>query len=87
MGKGKIQYWVETLLWGFVGVILLVTAYGFIRGYPGYDDTDDAVNGERSNMVLHTDYGTGCQYLSTRSLFTTSTPVPRLDDNGNHVCY
>jgi hypothetical protein len=82
MEKTKMQRYVETLLWGFIGLWLVVTAYGWLRDYPGYDDTDDVVNGVRSEMRLHTDYGTGCQYLST----FLGGVTPRLDADGNHVC-
>jgi len=85
MDKGKMQTYVETLLWGIIGFILLSTAYGWVRNYPGYDATDDVANRERSGMILHTDYGTGCQYIVSAGLFARSM-VPRVDRNGRHVC-
>lgn len=85
-GKGKMQVYGETLLWGAIVFVILVSAYGFIRDYPGYDDTDDAVNGNRSNMGLFIDHGTGCQYLASRAFFGWSELTPRLDAFGNHVC-
>ena len=84
--KGKAQMYAETIMWLFISAILIITAYGWIRNYPGYDDTDDVVNKVRSGMVLYTDYNTGCQYLSTRSLFTVGTLIPRVDSAGKHMC-
>lgn len=48
-----------------------------------YDDTDDKNSGRRSGMTLHTDYRTGCQYLSA-GLFGSGL-TPRLDEAGHHV--
>lgn len=45
------------------------------------DDTDSPK--ERSSMVLFTDHGTGCQYLS-RAIFGGLTP--RMDAYGKQVC-
>ena len=83
--ESKFKKYVENLLWAALLFILVASAYGFIRDYPNYDDTDDVNNGVRSGMTLRTDYGTGCQYLVEVRLFT-STVVPRMDSNGNHVC-
>ena len=83
--KSKIQKYAETMIYTTIVAVLLVTAYGFIRDYPGYDDTDDVRNGVRSNMSLRTDYGTGCQYLVARGLFTRSI-TPRMNADGSQVC-
>lgn len=85
--KGPIQYWIETLIWLIIGFLLITTVYGYVRSYPNYDDTDDVVNKVRSGMVLHIDYGTGCEYLSTRTLLTTSDLIPRRDEYGKHICW
>ena len=86
MAKNKAQVYVETGIWLVIGAILFITVYGWLRNYPGYDDTDDVENRIRSGMVLYIDHGTGCQYLSTRSLFTVGTLIPRVDSRGKHVC-
>jgi len=76
---------IEKFLWCVILAVVVVSLYGFIRDYPGYDDTDDVVNKVRSGMVLRTDHGTGCQYLVEQRLFT-STVIPRMDASGNQVC-
>ena len=44
------------------------------------DDSDS--EDKRSNMLIRTDYKTGCQYLeSTRGYLT-----PRLDSDKNQIC-
>ena len=50
-----------------------------------YDNTDDKATGKRSGLVLHTDHGTGCQYLATWGLFKGSI-TPRLNSDGEIVC-
>ena len=50
----------------------------------GFDNTDDNVNHVRSNLVIYTDYGTGCQYLQG-GMFGDNI-VPRTDDTGKQVC-
>ena len=45
-------------------------------------DDSDQFEGERSGMVIYTDYKTGCQYLS--QLF--GGPTPRLDHTGRQIC-
>ncbi len=44
------------------------------------DDTDGE---KRSNMQLHTDHKTGCQYLSVNGGGLT----PRLNADGSHRCF
>jgi len=58
------------------GAILLFQAVFNI----GLDDTDNA-DGTRSGMKLHTDYGTGIQYLSTGD----GPLIPRLSSDGKTV--
>lgn len=82
----RLEGYALSVAWITVLAVLLVSIYGWIRNYPGYDDTDDIYNGVRSGMVLHTDYKSGCQYLSTRTLFTSSTLTPRVDVRGKHMC-
>ena len=60
----------------------LIVAWLYSITFQDYDATDDAQNGIRSKMALYTDYGTGCQYLATRSGHLT----PRLDKDGKHMC-
>lgn len=48
----------------------------------GFDDTDNVETGERSDMSVFTDHGTGCQYLAR----WLSGLTPRLDQNGNPMC-
>jgi len=50
----------------------------------GFDNTDDDVNHVRSNLVIYTDYGTGCQYLQG-GMFGDNI-VPRTDDTGKQIC-
>lgn len=83
--KNKLQVYAETLFWGMLCFVLLVSAYGWARDYPNYDDTDDVANKIRSEMALRTDHGTGCQYLVVRGLFSTSI-TPRLNRDGYPLC-
>ncbi|MDY6358454.1 MAG: hypothetical protein SPL73_05590 [Cyanobacteriota bacterium] len=64
----KVFFWVF-----IIGRILL-----FI--FPTTDATDKNFF-KRSDLELHTDYGTGNQYLSTWTGFL----VPRLDKNGKQM--
>jgi len=47
----------------------------------GLDDTDNGAN-NRSGMQLHTDHGTGCQYLSSAG----GSLTPRLNADGVPMC-
>lgn len=80
--KRKLIAYIELFGWCAIGVWLLAAAYGFLRDWPHYDDTDDVLNGVRSNMVLYTDHGTGCQYLGK----FWGGLTPRLDEDGNQIC-
>lgn len=86
MKKSRIQIYTETMIWGIVAFIVVVSVYGYIRDYPGYDDTDDEANRIRSGMMLFTDYGTGCQYLASRAFLGYTTLIQRKDRDGFHVC-
>ena len=59
---------------------LLLVVYLLISVFDvGVDNTDeDGFN--RSGMILHTDYGTGLQYLSRGDKL-----IPRVDIDGNHM--
>jgi hypothetical protein len=48
----------------------------------GFDDTDNRRTGERSDLRLHTDYGTGCQYVRA----TDGGIIPRLSSEGAPIC-
>ena len=82
----KLSKVVENTLWGLFLFVLVISVYGWIRSYPGYDDTDDADRGLRSNMILFIDHGTGCQYLASRGFLGYTELIPRMDDRGEHVC-
>lgn len=45
------------------------------------DDTDNLKTGDRSNLALYIDHGTGVHYIRT----PFGSLVPRLDANGNVV--
>ena len=62
--------------------ILFVLVLSWLTTCQPYNSTDDVNNEVRSGMSLHTDYATGCQYLS-RGYF--SGLVPRVDGSGAHV--
>lgn len=52
-----------------------------------YDTTDNQDAGIRSGLTLYIDHATGCHYLSTGGLFSSSSSlVPRLNRDGKHVC-
>ncbi|RLC10611.1 MAG: hypothetical protein DRI24_20030 [Deltaproteobacteria bacterium] len=55
-----------------------------------YDSTDDAVNKKRSNIVLYTDYATGCQYLTggvfSKLLGSLTPRMGYVDGVYKHVC-
>jgi hypothetical protein len=63
----------------FFSLITVLFALSYIQPY---DDTDDVVNGVRSNMTLRVDHGTGCQYLSNGPF---GGLTPRLNRAGHHV--
>jgi hypothetical protein len=49
---------------GFLTMALLVIAVPWLLKNRGpLDDTDNKITGERSNMRILIDHGTGCQYL------------------------
>lgn len=63
-----------------IAAVLLIAGYDYFR--VGYDVTDDKQSGKRSNLELHTDYGSGCQYLSTKG----GGIIQRLDQSGQPIC-
>lgn len=65
------------VLWGLAAIADRVAPY---------DDTDSS-DGKRSGVALHTDYGTGCQYIRTMGfLGLGSTITPRLLPDGRPFC-
>ena len=64
------------LVFGWLLILLLDT----LR--VGFDDTDNPDTGERSGVMLITDYGTGCQYL--KGIF--GPPIPRMNAEGKQIC-
>lgn len=78
---------VENILYALILGVIIVTIYGWIRGYPGYDDTDDVDNEVRSNMQLFIDHGTGCHYLASRGFLGYTQLIPRRDHtNSRQLC-
>jgi hypothetical protein len=59
--RGATKYFAKlALLW-----LIVFAAFNFLRIYGGYGmDATDAGSRHRSGLRLHTDYGTGVQYLS-----------------------
>ena len=68
-------------LWNVACLVAIVyfsiSAYGALRGNMKTDATDRSKD-ERSGLKLHTDYGTGCQYLSA----VRGGVFPRIDTDG-----
>ena len=60
--------------------IIVLGLIGSIVGHPQKDDTDPS--GGRSGLKIHTDSGTGCQYLSVSGGGVT----PRLSADGHPIC-
>lgn len=52
-----------------------------LGAYVLFNTTDDTDGEKRSNMMLHTDHKTGCQYLSS----INGGLHPRLDNDGQHM--
>ena len=72
----------NTGLFTLGAVIVALSVYGY---FGPYDDTDDAINKERSGLSLYTDHGTGCQYLVKLDLFAVAI-TPRMRHDGSQVC-
>lgn len=64
-----------------LGLVMIIVA----RCNSGPLDDTDPPNG-RSGMGLRTDHRTGCQYLTSVSVFGESSITPRLDSSGRHIC-
>jgi len=74
---------IEAAKWASVGFgFVLVVHFVLQTAGFGWDATDDRANSLHSEMRLRTDYGSGCQYLESR----TGALTPRLDRNGKQVC-
>ncbi len=79
--RRSVLSWLFSLpLFVWLFVILLIAP--ILAAFRPYNDTDDAVNGNRSGMALYTDNLTGCQYLKA-GFFGELTP--RRDGKGTHV--
>lgn len=74
----NLNWWLEGLRWAAVAVLVLSALSALITPT---DDTD-AGYWERSDLRLHLDSGTGCQWLSTRAGHLS----PRLDASGKQIC-
>ena len=83
--------WIRTIRWfndymqrivWIVGIISLLSIITSMSNPLGYDETDDREKGIRSNMIMFTDHGTGCQYLGRAFGGLT----PRLDIEGKPIC-
>jgi len=62
-------------------IVWAIGASGMSGFVQPFDETDDP-RGKRSNMILLTDHGTGCQYLRVIGGGIT----PRLDADGKQIC-
>lgn len=62
-----------------LGVFILAAV---VQNRGPLDDTDNKLTGERSNMRILIDHGTGCQYLQSAGGGIT----PRLGAKGAHMC-
>jgi len=75
-------YWVKIIFYVIAFFFACRMGIKIADQFTEYDSTDDYINKKRSGMALLIDYGTGCQYLSSRGRFLT----PRLNKNGKHIC-
>lgn len=69
----------KAVAWICASIIVLGLIESIV-GYPQKDDTDPS--GGRSGLKIHTDSGTGCQYLSVSGCGVT----PRLSADGHPIC-
>lgn len=60
--------------------IFVIFMFGYVLLWP--TDSTDSSRLDRSNLVLHIDNKTGCQYLASAYGGITA----RLDKDGNHIC-
>jgi len=67
----------------FIG-ILMVIQYTLNQFNIGFDNSDNSIAHQRSNLVIYTDYKTGCQYL--QGGFFGDNITPRMDENGKQIC-
>ncbi len=65
-------------------IIILTSVVSLVLDYfrIGFDSTDDHENGKRSDLKVHVDYGTGCEYLRARG----GSLTPRLGPDGKQIC-
>ncbi|WP_018184668.1 hypothetical protein [Kaistia granuli] len=73
----KVERLADAVFWGVVALAAVTFLISINRPM---DDTD--APGERSGLRLHTDHGTGCQYLATRD----GALSPRLGADGRQIC-
>jgi len=74
----NLNWWLEMLRWLFATLIVATAIFALLSPTDG----TDANYFVRSNLRLHMDYGTGCEWLSTREGHLS----PRLDASGKQVC-
>lgn len=70
------------LIGALVAFLAIFILSALLKNRGPLDDTDNKLTGERSNMRILIDHGTGCQYLQTAGGGIT----PRLDAKGAHMC-
>lgn len=70
------------LIGAFVAFLFIVLSSWLLSAGKPLDDTDNKLTGDRSNLRILIDHGTGCQYLTTSGGGVT----PRLDANGVPIC-
>jgi len=81
-----MEVWLEIKMFiKEIAVIFVITYFviGPILNYyrVGFDDSDSDELGERSNLIVYTDYKTGLQYISS----TKSDLHTRLNIDGTHM--
>jgi len=70
---------VNHIAWMLFAGYMVIVAIGWLA--TGGNQKDSTDGHERSNMILRTDYGTGCQYLESR----TGVLTPRMSGDGKHA--
>jgi hypothetical protein len=69
-----------------LGIVMLIAGLVLVLSVLMPTDSTDKSRLKTSGMYLHTDYGTGCQYLSGGGFFGKGVLIPRVDKAGRHVC-
>ena len=74
------------VLFGLLGIYVLVSAVLAVVSLTSHDDTDSA--NVKSGLSVYTDYGTGCQYLAVGFKYIGSNGglTPRLGVDGKPIC-